>query len=167
MTFVIDPLCGKSFDQARQNCYTLVRDFYRLNFAIELADYACPTDWWHAGLDIFRDLAWSEGMRLVDEPPHAWRAGDVIVMAIGAAVGNHLAVLLPGNRIIHHMAGQLSGVTQYGGLFRNNTVAVYRHPGVSLPAPSGTLSLAEVLRPHARRKLENLIARQNAEGTSQ
>lgn len=146
---------GKVFDLETQNCYNAVQAFYRLNFGIELRDYPCPGHWWEQGLDLYRDLAGQEGFQLVQDPPSRWQAGDVILMAIDASVANHCAVLLPNGKIYHHLYGQLSCVTSYGGLFRNTTVAVYRHPDVQVhQRPKERVELESLLPPHVRRRLE-------------
>lgn len=147
------------FDWERANCYSLVRDFYRKTYEIELADYACPHQWWDHGLDLYRILAPQEGFHLVSDHPASWEPGDVIVMAIQSTVGNHVGVLLPTGKILHHLVGCLSRTTQYNGLFRNTTVAVYRHPQVR-DKSTGTerTDILEVLSPYARRRIQERLA---------
>lgn len=159
-----EQLLGLEFDIERRNCFHLVRDFYGENFGIEFADYACPTDWWDRGMDLYSRLAHAEGFQIVHDHPRDWRPGDVIAMAIRARVANHIAVLLPGGNILHHLVGQRSCVTPYGGMFRNTTVAIYRHPRAVVPAEP-TVNFREVLPPHVQRRLEELEgARASAAG---
>lgn len=159
---IIEDLCGIEFDMEKRNCYTLVRDFYQLNFDIVLEDYACPTDWWENGLDIYRDLAHTEGFRPLDEPPHMWRPGDVILMALGSNVANHIGVIIPGGRMLHHLRGQRSTHTRYGGMFRDRTLGVYRHPEV--PEFNKTdVELKDVLPKRLAQKLAHAQALYQAE----
>lgn len=162
---VINELCGLPFDIDKRNCYTLLRDFYRMNYEIELGDYACPTDWWENGLDIYRGLAHQEGFEPVNEPPFMWQTGDVILMALGSSVGNHIGIIIPGGKMLHHLRGELSRVTQYGASFRNNTVAVYRYPGIPDRDDKELVDLKDALPRNIARKLENYIASGSAEGS--
>lgn len=155
---IIEPLKGRAFDLETANCYTLVRDFYRLNYGIDLSDIPCPGPWWNQGLDIYPAIAVAEGFQPITVHPSEWRPGDVIMMAIQARVGNHLAVLLPNSHILHHMFGQLSSETMYGGLFRNNTLAVYRHTKLMRadPKPTSIVDLESLLPAHVKSRLAKL-----------
>lgn len=161
---------GLEFNIEKRNCYTLVRDLYRDNYDIELPDYPCPTDWWDKGLDLYVRLAPENGFYPIHEHPRDWREGDVIVMAIQSSSGNHVAVVLDNGNILHHLVGQRSRVTSYGGLFRNTTVAVYRHREVAKRTPEKhTVDIRELLPPHVSRRLEELeearrLAEEEAEG---
>lgn len=157
---ITDPFCGLEFDIERRNCYSLLRDFYFANFGIELADYACPADWWENGLDIFRMIAHQEGFSPIDEPAFRWREGDVVLMALGSRVGNHVGVIVGGGKMLHHLRGTRSCVTQYGASFRNNTVGVYRHPSVQLVSQKPLVELIDVLPKHLSKRLADKIAMQ-------
>jgi cell wall-associated NlpC family hydrolase len=124
---------GLEFNIETQNCYTILRAFYRDNYGIELTDYACPTDWWTKGLDLYHRLAEDEGFQIIMDHPRHWRPGDVILMAIESPTGNHCGILLPGGKMLHHLVGQRSLVTSFGGMFRNTRVATYRHKDVPTP----------------------------------
>jgi cell wall-associated NlpC family hydrolase len=125
-----DHLRGKEWDQDHQHCYTTLRDFYSHNFDIELTDYPNPTNWWKSGLDLYTTLSDREGFYLIGNHPKDWQTGDVIVMALDSSVGCHVAVVLDNGKILHHVYGHRSTVGTYGGRWRNNTVAVYRHKDV-------------------------------------
>lgn len=147
-------LQGLEFEERSQNCYSLVRSFYKDMFAIDLRDYANPRSWWDYGDSLFMDNFHAEGFQVVDGGVRDLQFGDVVVMAIAASVGNHVAVVVDGGRILHHMVGQRSCVTSYGGLFRNTTVAFLRHPLVSLPEV--TVEFRNFLPDHVERKIKDL-----------
>lgn len=153
-------LQGLPFDEHKQNCYSLVRQFYKLLFDIELRDYANPHAWWSAGQNLFMDNFRAEGFQLLDCSPRDLQFGDVLLMAISAPVANHAAIIVDNHRILHHLVGQRSCVTNYGGLFRNTTVAMLRHPHVVLPEQ--TLDFASYLPVHVTRKLEELKTTQQS-----
>lgn len=132
----LDGLFGREFEHGRTDCYAVMRDFFRLNFDLEFPDVARPENWWEPDpvtgrsmniyMDGYRDL----GFELVNEHPMLWRPGDIILMAVRSAVANHGGILLPGGKILHHLVGQLSCIEDYSRpFFRNQTVAVLRHPG--------------------------------------
>jgi len=160
-------LLGIPFNWDTDNCYTLLRRFYADNFGIELTDYACPTDWFETNMDLYAKLASTEGFSIVHDHPRDWRPGDVILMAIPgegkvSSTGNHVAIVLDNGNILHHLVGQLSTVTRYGGLFRNTTVGVYRHKDVPADAaPESLVDIRTVLPPHVQQRLSEI------EGTNQ
>lgn len=163
---VTEPICGLEFDIEKQNCYHALRAFFDLNYKIKLTDYPCPTDWWkEGGLDLYAALAEQEGFKAIHDHPTFWRPGDVLIMAIESTRGNHCAVLLPGNKIFHHLIGQRSLVCSYGGLFRNNLIAVYRHKDVPIDAPQ-TTDIKDLLSPHAQRTLAKRIGDRRAAASS-
>jgi cell wall-associated NlpC family hydrolase len=155
MTLKYEHLIGLPFSLETQNCYQLLRAFYRDNYDIELTDYACPTNWWAGGMDLIMKLSSEEGFSAVHDHPRMWRAGDVIAMAVQSHVANHVAILLEDGRILHHLYGQLSCVTPYGGTFRNNTLAVFRHRLVPPPAKVVT-EFKDLLPTHVQRRLADL-----------
>lgn len=138
----VSPLVGRSFHYGVLDCYTLVRDYYRREFDIDLGDYDCPEDWWNTGGDFYRELLPKAGMVQLEGLPSEieLQEGDVILMMIKAPVPNHAAVYLksgtlktepdlyptPGS-ILHHMYDQDSRRDVYGGYWLKNTVSVWRH----------------------------------------
>ena len=156
---ITNPLLGKTFDINTQNCLHTVRGFFELNSDVRISDWACPSGWWEEGMDLFKEIAHDEGFRLFHGPPSELLPGDVALMALGSRVGNHIGVILPSTKLLHHMIGTVSRIDTYGGSFRNNTVAVYRHPDVSFVSTVVTMTLSEALRPYERAKLEKYFAR--------
>lgn len=133
----LDGLEGREFKHGVTDCYAVMRDFYRLNFGLEFPDVARPDDWWEPDpvtgehLNLYMDLYRELGFGLVHDRPSNWLPGDVILMAIRSPVANHGAILLPGEKILHHLVGQRSIVESYNRpLYRDTTVAVLRHPKV-------------------------------------
>ena len=145
----------------KQNCFTTFRAFFKDVFEIELGDYACPTQWWSNGLDLYRTIASEEGFLPVSRNPREFEPGDAIVMAIESTVGNHIGVILDNGKMLHHLVGQRSSITNYGGMFRNTTVGVYRHEGVKRKVPEVTVDIRTLLPPHIRRRIEEAEAKKS------
>lgn len=153
-------LLGREFNIETANCYTILRDFYRDNWGVELPDVPCPTEWWNSDLNLYAELAPKIGFEVIHEHPRDWRPGDVILMAIGSSTGNHIAIVLDGGSILHHLHGQRSVVTSYGGTFRNTTVGVYRHRDVPKTSTVHNVDLKALnLPPHVRHRLEDFERR--------
>lgn len=164
MSFDYSEFEGREFRFDDQNCYTLLRDVYKARFGIELTDYACPSNWWANGFDLYRALADQEGFEVLNVNPREWQEGDVLVIAVQSSVGNHCAIWLDSNLILHHLVGNLSSVTQFGGMFRNGLLGVYRHKDVKIERANRQLDLTELLPPHVRRRMEQRRAAREAEG---
>lgn len=131
-----DGLLGLEFEHGVNDCYSLMRRFYAMNFGIDVPDLARPDSWWDKdahgkSLNLYLDhYAWA-GFGLVHGRPQDWLPGDVILMAIRSEVANHGAILLPRGQILHHFLGALSQIEPYSRpLWRDTTVAVLRHPQV-------------------------------------
>ena len=157
MSFEYQALVGLPYELGRNDCYSLIRDFYDINFGLKFTNYARPDFWWDHGLDLYMENMRAEGFRVFDGHPKDYQPGDGFLMAIKSPVANHGAILLHDGRILHHLAGCLSRVETYNrSFFRDATVAVVRHPAVTAALPkvaTTNLDLMELLDPNVRAKL--------------
>lgn len=151
-------LTGRPFVFGKTDCYGLVRDFYHDIYGIILPNYARPTNFWEAGLDLYIERYARNGFAPVDGPVIDWRPGDVILMAVRSRVANHAAILVENGQILHHLFGRLSTVDPYRGLWRDATLNTLRHRDV--PARSGRDSrpITEVLPDHVKAKIHQATA---------
>ena len=116
------PLEGRSFVLGYADCWSLIMDWHRQQ-GIELNNYSVERLWWEQGEDLYMDNWYSAGFREVSEP----RTGDVVMMQVSASVVNHAGILLEDNQLLHHLYGQLSCKTPYGGYLRDRTIKIVRH----------------------------------------
>lgn len=159
MMIKYEHLLGLEFNIETQNCYTLLRQLYMDNWQIDLPNYPCPNNWWANGLDLYARLAAQNGFEILHVHPRDWLPGDVITMAIQSSTGNHVAVVLDNGSILHHLVGQRSVVTPYGGMFRNCTVGAYRHKDVPKTSTIPTIDFRQLdLPPHILHRLAELEA---------
>ena len=105
------PLEGREWRWASQNCYTLIKDFYKQEFGITLDHFfnAHPTCWEDDGWRAYLDNIENQGFKRVEDAKY----GDVILMKIGRAYSaNHGAIRLQpsSNEMLHHMAEKVSRV---------------------------------------------------------
>ncbi|WP_454710945.1 C40 family peptidase [Cupriavidus nantongensis] len=122
------PLVGRQFAHGVLDCYTLVRDWYRIERAIALPDFPRRDDWWHQGEDLYmRHYAEAGFVAVSQDQPE--QAGDVILMQLRSPVPNHAAVYLGGGHMLHHLHGRLSSRDVYGGYWQEITRCVLRYQG--------------------------------------
>lgn len=136
---------GIPFIEGDTDCFDLLRRFYANELGVVIPNHARPTRWWDYGMDLYNDYCHRYGFKLIDEPPHEWRYGDVILMAVQSEVGNHSAILMEDGQILHHMYGRLSTIEPYRGIWRNTTVGVFRHPDVAITHKEQTVDIRDVL----------------------
>lgn len=157
MDYHIDKLIGKKFEHGFQDCYTLIRDFYTLNCDFTLPNYARPTDWWNAGMNMYMERYFKHGFRSLDCHPSEYKPGDLVFMAIQSEQANHAGILLPEGQIIHHLYNRISLVEAYRGLTRNTTVAILRNPSLKFEIRQETIEILDVLPASVRRRAENVL----------
>lgn len=111
------PLIGRRFMHGVHDCYSLVRDVFRLGREelakqgiewpyepIELPDMARNDNWWSHGDNFYLDNFERLGFRRIEMSEA--RPGDAFLCKIGSAVPNHAGLLLGNNLIIHHLPGE-------------------------------------------------------------
>lgn len=155
MTLSYQTLLGREFIYGEQDCYSLVRDFFLLNFQLDLPNYARPDEFWKHDMDMYLERYRKHGFELIDCHPSQYEPADVFLMAINSKVANHAAILVEGGQIIHHLWNRLSTKERYGGIWRNTTVAVLRHKDVVVEKTFTTTDISQHL---SKRTLEKLNA---------
>ena len=128
----VKPYAGRAFTHGVNDCYSLIRDWFWRERGVLLSDYPRRDDWWEHGQDLYRAHFAECGFVEVAEA----RPGDALLLRIGAPVPNHAAIVLPGGRILHHLAGRISGVDTYDRLYRERTTHVLRHAATAAHDPS-------------------------------
>jgi cell wall-associated NlpC family hydrolase len=104
------PLIGCEFSHGTNDCYGLVRRYYRQTHGVILPDFERSGEWWADGRsDLYTQnfgVAGFEALPLTTEP----QTGDVLLMKIRSRnnVPNHAAVYIGDGLILHHCWGQLS-----------------------------------------------------------
>lgn len=116
----VQPLLGRQFNHFMSDCYTLIRDTYRLGRA-ELAKQGisdwpydpillpeCPRDdaWWEGDFDLYTDNFPRAGFRQISSKEV--RPGDVFLASIRSSKLNHGGLYLGNNLIMHHLPNRLS-----------------------------------------------------------
>lgn len=140
-------LLGKEFNHGKSDCYSLARDFYRDNFALKLRPYARPTDWWrNPDFRLYQNLYFKEGFQSVNVHPTDWRPADALLMAVKSKAANHVAIIIDGNTMIHHLYGRLSCAEKLASNWRNFIVGILRHPDVPVIHSGSTIDIQNLRR---------------------
>jgi cell wall-associated NlpC family hydrolase len=131
-----DHLVGKTFIHGTQDCFSLVRDFYKDNFDIELTNYARPDDWWRKGMSLYRDAISPEGFEvLMTKNVKQLRPADGMLMCLISTEPNHAAIYLGEGKILHHVYGRLSSVDMLDIKWQGRVTNYLRHTKVTSMEP--------------------------------
>ena len=96
---------GRGFRHGVTDCYSLIRDYYRLERDVVLPEFPRDWEWWCNEQDLYRDGFGKAGFeRLVDVD---LRPGDVFLAQIRSGVPNHGGVYLGDGLALHHLAARL------------------------------------------------------------
>lgn len=121
---------GRTYEWGKQDCFSIVQDFYRDNFDLQIRDYARPADFWETGIDMWGNHFRDEGFELVDGPVQI--ADGFLIAMSDQPFATHAAIFVGDNKILHHYTGQRSVAEPYKGIWRNRTVATVRHRSIKL-----------------------------------
>lgn len=117
---------GREFVHGTTDCYSLIRDFYKNEFNIELRDYARADFWWNNGQNLYMENFKKEGFYQLDDLEEP-QFGDIFLIALGCSVASHGAIYIGENKILQHVQDHLSSIDRYMGVFKNCTLARIRH----------------------------------------
>lgn len=121
------PYVGRDWAYGIQDCYSLLRDFYRREFGIRLDDFERGEngEWERGGWTMFVDNYESQGFVKIQGPE---RKGDFLLMQIDAGSPNHAGVMAgEGNVFYHHLMDRQSQTSVWGNYWAKRTVYVLRH----------------------------------------
>jgi cell wall-associated NlpC family hydrolase len=127
--FIISPLLGHSFSFGRRDCFSLSRDFYKLNFGLEVPNFARPSGRWDETDNLFLRLFQKCGFTLV--PVAEAIPGDVLLTCFRSPTVNHAVILLDHGLVLHHLWGRHSE-TSDSPIYSGHASMALRHPQATL-----------------------------------
>lgn len=149
-----DHLLGKPYVSGKQDCGTILKDFFASNAGLVFDDHARPDDWWKHGMNLFYEIAEIEGFRPVDIPISKLQVGDVLLMAYSCRFPNHNGIYVGDGKILQHFHGKLSSCDPIRSHHRDALLAIMRRPDIIIkPLPEQELNLVDVLSPYWKQKL--------------
>lgn len=117
-------LVGKPYIFGEQDCYSLIRDYYKTKLNINLTDYDRSDARWGAMEGVF-SVYEAEGFTKVGD----LKKHDVVLVDIGVRIPFHFGVYLGDGTVLHHARDRLSSRDTYNGasLWYKKTVGYFRH----------------------------------------
>lgn len=100
------PLLDRDFIHGVNDCYSLIRDWFREERGVILKNFARGWDWWHQGDDLYSKNFESAGFKVIT--PQEATIGDCVMYKIRSPVTNHAAVIVGPDTILHHYHGHKS-----------------------------------------------------------
>ena len=114
------PIIGREFVPGASDCYSLVRDTFRLGSeglaaqgmpewpfpSVTLPEVPRDDSWWNSDLDLYTDMYAKNGFEIINQ----WEArpGDGFLMKIRSEKYNHGGLLVGRDLILHHLPTRLS-----------------------------------------------------------
>lgn len=118
------PLIGRQWSWGCHDCWALVRDWYAEQ-NLHLPDFERPHDPEEfLRQPLFESLYAEAGFVAV--PREQIRAGDTVLQSRFSPGLNHVGVILPDGRLLHHVEGRLSSADIYGDGHQRSTGLVLR-----------------------------------------
>ncbi len=97
----IPELIGRPFRHGVTDCYSIIRDWYRLECEITLPDYPRDWEWWQMGGDLYSHYCSAAGF--VEIAADVVRMGDIALIQIRAEVINHAGVYIGDGLLLHQL----------------------------------------------------------------
>lgn len=140
------------YTEGDQDCYGLVRKYYRDLYDLELRNYARPIDFAFSGRDLIQENFTEEGFDIVDISIDRAEVGDGLLFRLnGSHLINHVGVFAGNNYILHHLYDRKSCEEPISRFWKKKLVSIVRHPAVSeknRETPVQTLNLLNVIPDH-------------------
>lgn len=120
------PLVGRQWVWGVTDCWSLVRDWYA-EHGVLLRDWDRPVTPEEFDKSPMFEGCWKGTgfFELSDEDE--LRPGDALLMAIGTATLNHIAVYVGDGMVLHHLRPRLSSIDIFGGWLQKQTGRRIRH----------------------------------------
>ena len=99
------PLIGRGFRHGVHDCYSLVRDWYREQGIVDLAEWPRGWEWWNHGKNFYADNFEATGFTKI-AISEATQLGDGLLFAFNYKVPMHAAIVVDKDLLLHHASGK-------------------------------------------------------------
>jgi len=145
----IPPLIGRSFVHGVTDCYSLLRDCFRLGKEklaeqdihdwpfepIELDEFPRSDEWWRGDEDLYADNFQKQGFSEI--ALNEAKIGDIFLMKIRSSKYNHSGILINDGLILHHLPLRLSR-REPAGIWGRQSALWLRYTGKEIQEKQGT-----------------------------
>lgn len=120
------PLLEREFIWGVQDCYSLLRDYYKEKLGIELPFF--PREWafWNKGQDMFTDKVVEAGFKRI--PYEMVEVNDIAFFKNESKVANHIGIVSGNNELMQQGVGSLSRISRLD-LYHRNVIMYLRYVG--------------------------------------
>lgn len=123
-----NPLLNRKFEIGKYDCYSLVQDYFLLNFNIKLREYDRKHGWFKKNPELIYENFINEGFEKIicDE----FEKHDVLCMGIDDKKLFHFMIYQGNNTILHHPSKKLSTIETLSQFRKNKIKCVLRHKSI-------------------------------------
>jgi cell wall-associated NlpC family hydrolase len=116
-------LVGQQWEYGKQDCYTLVRQYYAL-LGVNLPDFPRPED---LGTTDSIFLRHARSLKFESVALDDRRKSDLLVMRLGTRTPMHGAIYVGNDKILHQRMNSISAVEPLRQYYWKRIAAVFRH----------------------------------------
>lgn len=153
-------LLGLPYSAGDQDCYGLIRRYYKEVWDIELENFARPEAWWDDPSFnlICENLATTEWEK-VPVSLREVKVGDGLIFSIINGRANHVGVYVGNGNFIHHVLNQFSNEEAYTPKWLSRTLMIVRNPVVTskTEAQAEQIDIFSLLPNHVRTSLTTAV----------
>ena len=126
--YIIDPknknYLNLDFKIGENDCFSLVRNFYKDRFNIIINNYERNENWYKKDPNIILNNFTKENFKEIDTKDI--KENDVLIFNIGG-VSQHFAIYMGNNFILHHPFNSVSIINELTNSLKNRIIKVVRH----------------------------------------
>ena len=101
----VPELLGRPFQHGITDCYSLIRDYFKIEKGIVIDEFAREWEWWlEPGYDLYKNNFESQKFKIVDAADV--RVGDCFLAKIKSRVINHAGVYVGSGLILHQLGNR-------------------------------------------------------------
>ncbi len=152
-------LLGRPYISGSQDCYGLVRDYYRDVFSVNIVDAARPDGWWNdPDLDLINQFMYADGWTQVGLNLRNLKRGDGLIFSLLHGKANHVGVYVGNGMFIHHIYQMFSDEVALTPKWTNRVLGVVQHKEVVavVDGMRPRTNYLTLLPDHVRRKIEQV-----------
>ena len=116
-------LVGLQWEYGKQDCYTLVRQYYEL-IGVKLPDFPRPED---LGTTDSIFLRYAKSLKFQPVAFDDRQKSDLLVLRLGTRTPMYGAIYVGGDKILHQRVDSISAVEPLRQYYRKRIAAVFRH----------------------------------------
>jgi cell wall-associated NlpC family hydrolase len=125
-------LLGRPYTSGENDCYGLVRNYYRDLFGIEIINAARPEGWWNEpDINLIDDFMEMDGWEQLGKNTRSLKVGDGLVFSLINGKANHVGVYVGNGAFIHHIWNRFSCEDALLEKWKARLLMIVRHPEVA------------------------------------